>query len=187
MAAEQAPALTVCDQWDDGTATVTVRGEIDAATVDAFYQRLADVAGQPPAAGHRPGRCRLPRLRRAAGVRPAPQGTPRALPRHPALPAPPDPAGLRADRSGHRIRVRVAAGRTAPRPSGAGPAGMRDENGRGRRPDRRKGQVPRPSTAPRVAPAGFHPARSGTFGPWPAAFPASRSSGLARPDGNARK
>jgi anti-anti-sigma factor len=48
VAAEQAPALAVCDQWDDGTATVTVRGEIDAATTDAFYQRLADVAGGSP-------------------------------------------------------------------------------------------------------------------------------------------
>lgn len=48
MASEQAPALTVCDQWDDGTATVTVCGELDAATADAFYQRLADVVGAGP-------------------------------------------------------------------------------------------------------------------------------------------
>jgi anti-sigma B factor antagonist len=47
-AAEQAPALTVRDQWDDGTVTVTVRGEIDAATADTFYQRLADVASGSP-------------------------------------------------------------------------------------------------------------------------------------------
>src|SRR5580692_12047768 len=48
VTAEQAPVLTVRDQWDDGTATVTVRGEIDAATADAFYQRLADVASGSP-------------------------------------------------------------------------------------------------------------------------------------------
>ena len=48
MAAEQAPALTVRDQWDEGTATVTVRGEIDAATADTFYPRLADVASGGP-------------------------------------------------------------------------------------------------------------------------------------------
>jgi anti-anti-sigma factor len=48
VAAEQVPVLTVCDQWDDGTATVTVRGEIDAATADTFYQQLAGVAGGSP-------------------------------------------------------------------------------------------------------------------------------------------
>jgi anti-anti-sigma factor len=48
VVAEQAPALTVRDQWDDGTVTVTVRGEIDAATADTFYQRLADVASGSP-------------------------------------------------------------------------------------------------------------------------------------------
>jgi anti-anti-sigma regulatory factor len=47
VAAEQVPALTVCDQWDQGTATVTVRGELDAATADAFGQRLAEVAAAP--------------------------------------------------------------------------------------------------------------------------------------------
>lgn len=48
MTAEQAPALTVCHQWHDGTATVTVRGEIDAATADTLGQRLADVTGGSP-------------------------------------------------------------------------------------------------------------------------------------------
>jgi len=48
VAAEQAPALAVSDQWDDGTATVTVRGELDAATADAFGQRLAEVASGSP-------------------------------------------------------------------------------------------------------------------------------------------
>jgi hypothetical protein len=33
VAADQAPVLTVCDRWDDdGAATVTVLGEIDAGT-----------------------------------------------------------------------------------------------------------------------------------------------------------
>jgi anti-anti-sigma factor len=48
VAAEQAPSLTVYGQWDDGTATVTVRGDIDAATADALYQQLADVADGGP-------------------------------------------------------------------------------------------------------------------------------------------
>jgi anti-sigma B factor antagonist len=49
VAADQAPVLTVCDRWDDdGAATVTVRGEIDAGTADAFYERLAGVAGRSP-------------------------------------------------------------------------------------------------------------------------------------------
>jgi anti-anti-sigma factor len=48
VAAEQSPALTVCDQWDDGTATVTVRGEIDVATAETFYRQLASVADGGP-------------------------------------------------------------------------------------------------------------------------------------------
>jgi anti-anti-sigma factor len=48
VAADQTPALTVWDQWDEGTATVTVRGELDAATADVFGQRLAEVAGGSP-------------------------------------------------------------------------------------------------------------------------------------------
>jgi anti-anti-sigma factor len=48
VAAEQVPALKVCDQWDQGTATLTVRGDLDAATADAFCQRLAEVAGGSP-------------------------------------------------------------------------------------------------------------------------------------------
>jgi anti-anti-sigma factor len=48
MAPEQAPFLTVSDQWDDGTATVTVCGDIDAATADALYQRLAGVIDGGP-------------------------------------------------------------------------------------------------------------------------------------------
>jgi anti-anti-sigma factor len=48
VAAKQAPFLTVCGQWDDGTAMVTVHGDIDASTADALYQRLADVAGGGP-------------------------------------------------------------------------------------------------------------------------------------------
>ncbi len=49
MAADPAPFLMVCDRWDeDGTATVTVRGAIDAGSADAFYERLAGVAGGSP-------------------------------------------------------------------------------------------------------------------------------------------
>jgi anti-sigma B factor antagonist len=48
VAAEQAPALTVCDQWDDGTVTVTVRGEIDTSTADTLSERLAAVADGDP-------------------------------------------------------------------------------------------------------------------------------------------
>lgn len=49
MGADQAPALTVCHWWDDDdAATVTVRGEIDAGTADAFYERLAGVVGGSP-------------------------------------------------------------------------------------------------------------------------------------------
>lgn len=48
MAAEQAPSLTVHGEWADGTATVTVRGDIDAGTVDALYERLAGVADGGP-------------------------------------------------------------------------------------------------------------------------------------------
>ena len=48
MTAGETSALTVCDQWAGRTATVTVRGEIDAATADAFHERLAAVAGGGP-------------------------------------------------------------------------------------------------------------------------------------------
>ena len=49
MAADRAPALTVWDRWDDdGAVTVTVRGEIDAGTAGAFWERLAAVAGASP-------------------------------------------------------------------------------------------------------------------------------------------
>lgn len=48
MAAEQAPSLTVRGEWDDGTATVTVRGDIDHVNADALYQRLAGVAAGGP-------------------------------------------------------------------------------------------------------------------------------------------
>jgi anti-anti-sigma factor len=48
MAAERAPTLTVSDHWDDRAATVTLRGEIDAATVGILSQRLAAVAGDSP-------------------------------------------------------------------------------------------------------------------------------------------
>jgi anti-anti-sigma factor len=48
VAADQAPALTVCDRWDDGAATVTVRGEIDAATSGVFLERLSEVVRGNP-------------------------------------------------------------------------------------------------------------------------------------------
>ena len=49
MAADPAPVLMVCDQWgDDGAATVTVRGQIDVGSADAFYEQLARVAGASP-------------------------------------------------------------------------------------------------------------------------------------------
>lgn len=48
MAADPAPFLMVCDRWEDGAATVTVRGEIDASSANAFYERLAEVVGGSP-------------------------------------------------------------------------------------------------------------------------------------------
>ncbi|MDX6416003.1 MAG: anti-sigma factor antagonist [Trebonia sp.] len=48
MAAEQVPAVKVYDQWDQGTATMTVCGDLDAVTADAFCQRLAEVASGSP-------------------------------------------------------------------------------------------------------------------------------------------
>ena len=48
MAAGEDSALTVCDQWAEGTATVTVRGDIDIVSADAFHARLAAVASRGP-------------------------------------------------------------------------------------------------------------------------------------------
>jgi anti-sigma B factor antagonist len=48
VAPDQAPALTVCDHWDKGVATVTVHGEIDLSTVSTFSERLGDVARKNP-------------------------------------------------------------------------------------------------------------------------------------------
>ena len=48
MAHDQAPSLAVCDRWDDGVATVTVRGEIDMSTVDALSERLGDLVRKNP-------------------------------------------------------------------------------------------------------------------------------------------
>ena len=48
MASDQAPALTVCDRWDDGVATVTVRGEIDISTSGVFLGRVGEVVGGNP-------------------------------------------------------------------------------------------------------------------------------------------
>lgn len=48
MAADQASALTVGVQWDDGVATVTVQGEIDISTASVFSGRLGEVARQNP-------------------------------------------------------------------------------------------------------------------------------------------
>ena len=48
VAPGDSPVLTVCDRWDDGVATVTVRGEIDLGTVGALSERLGDVARQNP-------------------------------------------------------------------------------------------------------------------------------------------
>ena len=48
VAAGQAPALTVCDRWDDGTVTVTVCGDIDISTAGTLSDRLAEVAGRSP-------------------------------------------------------------------------------------------------------------------------------------------
>ena len=48
MGAYEAPALTVSDQWDGGTATVTVSGELDAATADTFQGHLSAVASHGP-------------------------------------------------------------------------------------------------------------------------------------------
>jgi anti-sigma B factor antagonist len=47
-ASHQASPLTICDQWDDDVATVTVHGEIDLSTVDAFAARLSEIARQNP-------------------------------------------------------------------------------------------------------------------------------------------
>jgi anti-anti-sigma factor len=48
VTADQPEVLTVRDQWDEGAATVTVHGEIDAATVGAFYEAVAAVADGAP-------------------------------------------------------------------------------------------------------------------------------------------
>lgn len=48
VAPDQPPALTVCDRWDDGVATVTVQGEIDLSTVDTFSEHLGGIARQNP-------------------------------------------------------------------------------------------------------------------------------------------
>jgi anti-sigma B factor antagonist len=48
VAPDEAPALTVCDHWDNGVATVTVHGEIDLSTVGTFSERLDDVARKNP-------------------------------------------------------------------------------------------------------------------------------------------
>lgn len=49
MTSDLAPELTVRDQWDNGAATVAVRGEIDTASVGFLSARLADVVGRRPA------------------------------------------------------------------------------------------------------------------------------------------
>jgi anti-sigma B factor antagonist len=48
VAPDQAPALTVSDQWDNGVATVTVHGDIDLSTVGTFSERLDHVARKSP-------------------------------------------------------------------------------------------------------------------------------------------
>lgn len=48
MAFDQAPALTVFDRWDDGVATVTVRGEIDASTSGVFLERAGEIVRGNP-------------------------------------------------------------------------------------------------------------------------------------------
>jgi anti-sigma B factor antagonist len=40
--------LAVCERWEDGVATVTVRGEIDLVTVEEFAERLGEVARRGP-------------------------------------------------------------------------------------------------------------------------------------------
>jgi len=48
VSSDQAPVLAVGERWDDGVATVTVRGEIDLSTVDAFHARLAEITRRDP-------------------------------------------------------------------------------------------------------------------------------------------
>jgi len=45
---QEAPGLEVRDRWDNGEATVTVRGEIDMSTAEILAARLAEVAGRSP-------------------------------------------------------------------------------------------------------------------------------------------
>lgn len=48
MTSELAPELAVCDRWDEDKATVTVQGEIDLCTVEAFSEHLGDVVRHNP-------------------------------------------------------------------------------------------------------------------------------------------
>ena len=48
VTSDLAPELIVSDQWENGAATVAVRGEIDFGTVGVFSARLADVVGRIP-------------------------------------------------------------------------------------------------------------------------------------------
>lgn len=107
MAAREVPTLTICDQWDQGAATVTVRGELDGATADAFGRRLAHVADRSPRrlVIDLAGVGFLDSARLSAFVR-----LPKALPADCAVilrPTSSGPASLRPDRPGGRIRVRV--------------------------------------------------------------------------------
>jgi anti-anti-sigma factor len=48
MAQQQTPTLMVRDEWDDGAATVTVRGEIDTTTAGVLSECLDWVVRMDP-------------------------------------------------------------------------------------------------------------------------------------------
>jgi anti-anti-sigma factor len=48
LSTNDAAALQVRDRWEDGTAIAAVDGEIDASTVGALSERLAQLAGENP-------------------------------------------------------------------------------------------------------------------------------------------